>query len=358
MKLFTVGPTQMYDSTLEVRAKSIPYFRTEEFSKLNHENVRMLKECLDAEESTELILLTASGTGAMEAAVMNCLNENDKVLIIVGGTFGERFADICRIHKIPFDVVKLEEGETLTKERLQPYHGQGYQALLVNLHETQTGQLYDIELLDGFCKENEMYLMVDAISTFLCDPYSMRKYSIDVSILSSQKGLCLAPGLSMIALSERMQKKVKKNMVRSLYFDFSDYMKNIKRGQTPFTPAVGIHYELHDRLEKILERGVEVQVKEVEQRAFFFRERIKNLPVEIPTFPLSNAMTPVLFKDEIAEELVAFLKNEKGQMVNPTGGTLGKRGIRVSHIGDLRIEDYEELVRNIEEFLQQQKLTK
>ena len=100
MKLFTVGPTQMYDSTLEVRAKSIPYFRTEEFSKLNHENVRMLKECLDAEESTELILLTASGTGAMEAAVMNCLNENDKVLIIVGGTFGERFADICRIHKI------------------------------------------------------------------------------------------------------------------------------------------------------------------------------------------------------------------------------------------------------------------
>ncbi|MBQ3512366.1 MAG: alanine--glyoxylate aminotransferase family protein [Lachnospiraceae bacterium] len=354
MKLFTVGPTQMYGSTLEVRAKSIPYFRTEEFSKLNHENVRMLKECLDAEETTELILLTASGTGAMEAAVMNCLNENDKVLIIVGGTFGERFVDICRIHKIPFDVVKLEEGKALTKKRLYQYNGQGYQALLVNLHETQTGQLYDIELLNQFCKENEMYLIVDAISTFLCDPYSMRKNGIDVSIVSSQKGLCLAPGLSMVALSERMQKKMEKNTVRSLYFDFSDYLKNIKRGQTPFTPAVGIHYELHDRLEKILERGVEVQVKEVEQRARFFRERIKKLSVEIPTFPLSNAMTPVLFENEIAEGLVAFLKNEKGQMVNPTGGKLGKRGIRVSHIGDLKIEDYEELVGNIEEFLKQQ----
>ena len=126
MKLFTVGPTQMYDSTLEVRSKSIPYFRTEEFSKVNYENVKMLKECLDAEETTELILLTASGNSDMEDTVMNCLNENDKVLIIVGGTFGERFVDICRINKIPFDVVKLEEGQALTKERLYQYNGQGY----------------------------------------------------------------------------------------------------------------------------------------------------------------------------------------------------------------------------------------
>lgn len=350
MKLFTVGPTEMYESTLEVKKRKIPYFRTEEFSKINIENAEMLKKCLDAEKTAEIVMLTASGTGAMEAVVMNCLNKKDKVLVIVGGTFGKRFSQICKIHDIPYDEVVLEENEELTRDKLYKYTGKGYSTMLVNLHETQTGQLYDIELLSAFCKENKMFLIVDAISTFLCDSYSMKENSIDVTIISSQKGLCLSPGISMVALSERMQEKMKENIVHSLYFNFQEYNENMKRGQTPFTPAIGIHYELHDMLEKVLECGIDTYIEKVAQRANHFRKQVKELPVKIPQMQLSNAMTPILFQDDIAEHLVEFLRYEKEQMVNPTGGKLGKRSIRVSHIGNLDLCDYDELVENMKEW--------
>lgn len=344
MRLFTVGPTEMYESTLVEKGKQVPYFRTEEFSKINIENAGMLKQCLGAEESTEIIYLTASGSGAMEAVVMNCFQQTEKVLVIVGGTFGKRFVQICEIHGVPYEAICLESDEELTFEKLQSFAERGFTAMLVNLHETQTGQLYDLEMLGTFCRENNMLFVVDAISTFLCDSYAMEKNGVDVTIISSQKGLCLSPGISMVALSERMKKKIQENKVCSLYFDFKDYIENMKRGQTPFTPAVGIHYELHDMLLRIVEQGVEEHIKEIENRANYFREKIQMLPVTIPDFPLSNAMTPVWFQEEIAEEMADFLRNEKGMIVNPTGGEVGKRSFRVSHMGNLKLCDYDRLV--------------
>lgn len=316
------------------------------------ENVRLIKKAVDSEENAEVIFLTASGSGAMEATIINCFNETDKLLIISGGTFGERFEKICEIHKIPFQAVKLKHDEALTEEHLTQYDNQGFTGLLVNLHETYTGQLYDIRMLHDFCNRNQLYLIVDAISTFLCDEYHMKKHQIDATIVSSQKGLCLAPGLSIVILSNRLiHEKVLQNQVQSLYFDFRDYLQNIQRGQTPFTPCVGICFELYDMLKHIDEQGVGRRIQEVKDRCDYFRDKITGLPIHLPKFPLSNAISPIRFEKDIAMDFFNYLKDERNIMVNPVGGELGKSSVRIAHIGDLSLADYDMLLEELKHFL-------
>lgn len=349
-KLFTIGPTQMYESTLEVRKHIVPYFRTPEFSELMLDNQKLMIKLQNADPDSKVIFLTASGSGAMEATVINCFDQNDRLLIVCGGTFGERFVRICECHEIPHEVIYLGEDEVLTAAHFDRYSDSGITGVLVNIDETYTGQLYDIGIIHDYCTKNNALLVVDAISSFLCDPYDAESYSVDATIVSSQKGLCLAPGLSFVTLSPRMIEKVQQTNVKSLYFDFKDYILNIRRGQTPFTPAVGVCFELNDMLHKIDAQGVENRVKEVRERAVYFRNRISELPVYLPNYPLSNALSPIRFDQDIAMEFFTYLKDSKDMMVNPVGGELGRRSIRVSHIGNLTFSDYDDLIEEIREF--------
>lgn len=323
MKLFTVGPAQMYPHTVAVRNQVVPYFRTPEFSEMMLENEKFIKKFADAKEDAKVIFLTSSGSGAMEATVMNCFDKRDRVLVISGGTFGERFEQICAIHGIPYEGLKLKPDEKLTGAHFQKYENRDFTALLVNLHETYTGQLYDIELIRDFCERNHLYLIVDAISTFLCDEYHMEKYHIDATIISSQKGLCLAPGLSVVILSDKIvRQKVLEHSVQSLYFNFKEYLLNMKRGQTPFTPAVGICFELYDMLRHIEIQGIERRLEEVKTRCNYFRGKIGNLPIHLPSYPLSNAISPIRFEKDIAVDMFRYLKDKKKMMVNPVGESL------------------------------------
>lgn len=350
-KLFTIGPVQMYPRTLAVSGTQLPYFRTSEFSELMQRADGMLKRLLGTADTSKSIWLTASGTAAMEAAVMNLFSSRDKLLIICGGVFGERFVDICRRHDIPYDVLRLKENEAFSEAHLQPYADGGFTGLLVNLHETSTGQLYDIQAISRFCKTQGMVLVVDAISTFLCDEYEMDRYGIDVSLISSQKGLCLSPGLSMVVINERTVQQRFQQSAKSLYFDFQDYIRNMERGQTPFTPAVGTMLEACDMLDYLCEKGLQVHLAEVRERCLYFRQMIQSLPADIPAFPLSNALTPVIFYEDIAGYVFQTLKNEMGMVVNPTGGLLANRGIRVAHIGNISLADHATLVEGIKQCL-------
>ena len=340
MKLFTVGPTQMKKEVMEVGGQLVPYFRTKEFSNVMLDSDRLLRKFMHAPKEARSIYLTASGTAAMEAVVMNCLTSHDKVLVIDGGTFGHRFAEICDIHNVPYERVVLAADEKLTEDHLKPFENIGITALLVNIDETSTGQLYDVQLLSDFCRRNSAYFVVDAISSYLIDPYNMKKYDIDATIISSQKGLCIAPGLSVVVLSEKLIKdRVENNQIRNLYFDFNNYLKNFQRGQTPFTPCVGICMEMNKALHLIDEQGEENFLGYIDTVAKDFRKKVKELPVSIPTFPLSNAVTPIIFKKPIAKKVFEILKDEHYIYVNPTGGAREQYVLRVAHIGDTTIED-------------------
>lgn len=349
MKLFTVGPVNPYQETNQVYKNLFPYFRTEDYGILVQNNLKSLATLLGIEYKNNIIYLTASGTAAMEASIENCFTCQDKLLIINGGSFGHRFCDICAWHNIPFDSVDLPYNEMLTENHLKPYETKSYTALLVNLHETSTGQLYDIKLLSEFCQRKNMLLVVDAISTFLADPYNMTMNHIDLTIFSSQKGLSLSPGLSFVAISKRMLERIY-NMpsASTMYFNFKDYLKNIERGQTPYTPAIGIMYELEQILILIKQVGLDNWLNKIKDKCFYFRNRANELGLTIPnSYPLSNMLTPIMFKDVDAYDIFTELKNKYSIFVNPCGGELATRMFRVSHIGNTRIEDFDDLAIKI-----------
>ncbi len=352
MKLFTIGPVEMHERTLKLKAEQVPYFRNSSFSEMMLETDRLLKWALNTEKSTHCMYLTASGTAAMEAAVMNVFTTSDKLLVVVGGTFGKRFSQICDVHKLPHTDIVLEQGDQLTQDILDEYDGKGYTGFLVNLDETSTGQLYDINIISSFCKRNGCVLLVDAITSFLCDKYDMDRYGIDVTIMSSQKGLCVSPGISVVAINDRtFMQRVMQNSPATLYFDFKDYEKNISRGQTPFTPAVGILYEIHDFLLYLKEKGLENHLSEIDARAKRFRNRISEIGGRLPEYPLSNAITPVIFDEPIARRLYLELAEKYGMVVNPTGESMEEYQIRVSHVGALTLEDYDKLIEAIKEII-------
>lgn len=346
---FAVGPVQSDPEILEIGAEQVPYFRTAEFSALMKENERLMLKFAGAGEGARAVFLTGSGTAGMEALVMNVLDASDRVLVINGGSFGQRFVQLCELHRIPHTAVKLEYGQALTEEHLKPYENQGYTALLVNLHETSTGVLYDAELLSAFCKRNGMLFLVDSISSFLADPFSMEKLGADVMLTGSQKALALPPGMSILVLSGRAQEKLLTVECGCMYLDLKSALKNGERGQTPFTPAVSILIQLNHRLKKLEETGLEAELARIQRQAEDFRSRIGKLPFEIASASMSNAVTPLRPKNGGAHRIFEILKDEYGIWVCPNGGELADKIFRVGHLGHLTTEDNTTLLHALED---------
>ena len=176
---FTVGPVMSNEKIRQIGGDQIPYFRTQEFSKLMLDNEFLLKKFFKASNDSRVIFLTGSGTASMDATVSNLFTKEDKILVVNGGSFGHRFCEICDVYELNYTEIKCELGKTLTKEQLLPYDNKGYTAFIVNLDETSTGVLYDINLISCFCKRNNLFLLVDSISSFLCDPFDMESLNVN-----------------------------------------------------------------------------------------------------------------------------------------------------------------------------------
>ena len=294
---FTVGPVMADEAVRAVGAEQVPYFRTPEFSAVMLENERLMKQFAKAGDDARVVFLTGSGTAAMEAAVMNCFDAHDRVLVINGGSFGQRFAQICEIHGIPHEEIRLHPGEALKGEHLAAYAGKGFTGLLVNVHETSTGVHYDMELISRFCRENGVFLVVDAISSFMADEFEMEKLGVQVMLTGSQKALACPPGISVVVLSAQAVQRVESRDVKCLYLNLKMALKDGERGQTPFTPAVGTLRPLHAS----------------------------------------------------AYRIFTTLKDEYGIWVCPNGGALAETVFRVGHIGALTKDDNTTLVNALKD---------
>ena len=205
---FTVGPVMSSDAVRAIGGEQVPYFRTSEFSQIMFENEALVKKFAKAAPTSRVVFITGSGTAAMEATIMNTFTPDDKLLVINGGSFGERFVQLCQIHHIPYTELVPEFGFDINADMLTPYEQQGYTGFLVNVNETSTGVHYNIELISDFCKRNNLFLIVDAISSFLADPFDMEALGADVMITGSQKALACPPGISIITLSPRGVERV------------------------------------------------------------------------------------------------------------------------------------------------------
>jgi len=349
----------MFEYTRKRRLGELPYFRTEEFSNIVLDCAERLKRLTGAHDDAHVFLLTCSGTGAMEAVVGGCFCEEGRLLIVDGGGFGHRFKEIAAHHNIPHECVKLEFGEALTQAMLdKAIDGESFTGMLVNLHESTTGQLYDKDMVASLCHARGMYLVIDAVASFLADPLDFERDGVDALIASSQKALALPPGLAIVILSDRFYQKIVENDVKpfSLYFDLLDAEANAIRGQTPFTPAIGVILALQERLEKLEEEGgAEASIARTKALAEDFRGRIGGLLerglISLPPYPLSNACTPLIFPNGGAKEVFERLSKRHDIWLNPNGGELADTVVRVGHLGNLTTEDNAELARLIAEIL-------
>ncbi|WP_303006737.1 pyridoxal-phosphate-dependent aminotransferase family protein [Bacteroides congonensis] len=337
-----VFPGNIEDSILQIGGKPFPYMRTEQFSELVKDSEKMLLDLMHC-PGGRVIFYTASGTGAMDAVVANYVSQFKKAFIIAGGSFGYRWKSLCEyyhcpneVFEVPFaldiDYVLLEEAVAVSRPDV----------FLCQHHETSTGQLYNMERVSEICKKYGVSLVVDAISSFLSDELDMEELGIDICITSSQKGLNIAPGLSFLFLSPKILEIVFAH--KSYYFDFAENLKNLERGQTPYSPATTIFLQLHARLKMDISLGVRQIIASVRARALYFRELCKQncweMPVEVP----SNCITgffvrrngDILFRELLKQDIYIM-----------PGGTPGY--FRVSHLGVQTTEDLDDLANRIKD---------
>ncbi len=331
--IYTPGPVKMSEEILAIGGKQTPYFRNQAFSDVVLKSEELLLNFLNAPEGSRVVFLTASGTAGMEASVMNLLSEENNALVVNGGGFGQRFVDICISYGIPHQAIEADNTNLANIE--SEIEADGFDTFVVNAHETSVGHLYDLDAIGEYCRKHDLFNIVDAISMFVTDPIDMQRHNIDTVIISSQKGLALPPGLTMVVLGPRAIERIRD--VPSHYFNFKNYLRDGERGQTPYTPAVTIILQLLARLEQIeRDGGIESTIRQAERVAKYFREGITEFSLKAYTSYMPNAMTTLTPTDgRSAMKIVRDLEERYRVMVCPNGGSLSDTIFRVSHMGDM-----------------------
>ncbi len=310
---------------LSIGNRQIPYMRTKQFSELVLESQNLLNKFVE-NENGKVIIYTASGTAAMESAVCNYSSQFSKKLAINGGTFGRRWKEICDYYNYSCDVFDVEFGKDIDYSQLEYVVAKNkYDVLFCQHHETSSGQLFNIDIISEICQKYNVSLVVDAISSFLTDPFSMKNWYIDVTVLSSQKGLNLPPGLSMLFLSERALGKGFSR--KNFYLDISENLSNLKRGQTPYSPSTTLFLQLHLKLKTLEQNGSDTTIKKVKENADYFRSICREMGWGISAENPSSCITGFYVSNgrKISELLV-----KKGIYVMPSGD---ERLLRISHTG-------------------------
>ncbi len=259
--LLSPGPTPVPDSVLSAAAEPIIHHRTPEFSSIFMEVTEGLKYVFQTKE--DVYILTSSGSGAMEAAVVNLLSPGDLVLTINGGKFGERWGNICRSYGVQVKEIVLDWGADFTPQELaaELKANPGIKAVFSTLSETSSGAIYDIQGFGEAVSRSEAILVVDGISGLGATACPMDEWKVDVMVSGSQKSFMIPPGLAYIALSPKAWKLVESAKLPRFYFDLKKARKNLEKQTTPWTPAVSLIIQQKKALEIIRSMGLETYLE-------------------------------------------------------------------------------------------------
>jgi aspartate aminotransferase-like enzyme len=254
--LLSPGPTPIPDKVLSVAAEPIIHHRTPEFSNIFMEVTEGIKTVFETKQ--DVFILTSSGTGAMETAVVNTLSPGDKVITINGGKFGERWGNICKAYGVVYKDIILEWGADFTKEQLadELKASPGVKAVFTTLSETSSGALYDIKGFGEVVSGTDAILVVDGISGVGAAPCPMDEWKVDVMVTGSQKSFMIPPGLAYIAFSQKAWKMVETSKLPKFYFDAKKAKKNLEKKTTPWTPAISLIIQQKKALEIIKGMGL------------------------------------------------------------------------------------------------------
>jgi len=334
--LFSPGPTMLPPEVLLKMAEPIMHHREPEFEKIFAEIREGLKYLFQTKN--EVLIFTSSGTGAMEGAVSNILSKGDKAIVVRGGKFGERWGEICKAYGIEFIPIDVAWGKAVDPKRIKELleSDPSIRAVYTQASETSTGVKHPIqEVADLVKRYEDRVIVVDAITGIGVFNIPTDAWGLDVVISGSQKALMLPPGLSFAALSDKAWKFVERSSLPKYYFDFKKELKNTKKNQSSYTPAISLFVGLRESLHMIRKEGLEAVFRRHEKLAEATRRAVKALGLELyaPDSP-SNAVTAVKIPDGIDGEKLKDLFFEKFG-ITVAGGQDRVKGkiIRIAHLG-------------------------
>lgn len=238
-RLFTPGPTPLLPAAQFAMAAADIHHRTAEFRALY---TRVLAQLEFVGTTNDVIILSSSGTGAMEASVSNLTSPGDRVLVLTAGKFGERWSGIAKAFGCHVDVVSVPYGQTFSLDEVKAALHLETRAVFVQANETSTGTRHDIGAIAKLMKDqhSEALLIVDAITGLGTTEIDMDATGIDVLIGGSQKAVMIPPGLSYLAISQRAWDRMEATYNPRYYFDLRKERKNAKNGESAYTPAVAL----------------------------------------------------------------------------------------------------------------------
>lgn len=335
-RLFCPGPTPQPWQTKEAGLHSDIYHRSKEFESLVISCAEMLKPLFGTR--TQPVILTSSGTGAMESVVVNLTNPGDKVIVVVAGKFGERWYKLNQTYGNTVTTLCVENGRAPTAEQINDVFTQcpKPKAFFFQAHETSTGTRFDVPAIAAQVRKlsPETLIVADAISSMGAHPVDMDKNGLDAVTAGSQKGFGVAPGLSFVALSERAWASISARP--KFYFDLEKERKGQEAGRTAWTPAVSLIQSLHQALTEISEIGMQGFADHHARLAKACRAAIKAMGLElfVEERSISNVLTAIKVPAGLdGTKILATAKARYGAIISGGQDELKGKIIRFSHLG-------------------------
>jgi aspartate aminotransferase-like enzyme len=349
-KFFVPGPTWVRPEILQEMTRPMIGHRSNDFKDLFRRINAHLKTLFATKGDT--FVITASGTGVMQAALENCVAR--RVLVTVNGAFSERWFTIAQSLGYEVDRIEAAWGRTIDPGELADHimsRRGHYDAVTLTHNETSTGVTNDIAALARIVRDEspDTLILVDAVSALGGIPMEVDNWGLDVCLASVQKGLALPPGITVAAVSEAALARAAKHPYRGTYFDFLDYKKNADNDSVPFTPSVPHFYALAKQLDDMISG-------ETLPRRFERHRRMRDLTIERVSRHAELAgdrewasPTVSAFRPPGDPERIRSRMKERGYTLGGGYGEWKSSTFRIGHMGDISVEDLEAMLADLDE---------
>jgi len=358
MQLRIPGPTPCPPQALQAMGKQMINHRGKEFGEILNSVTTKLKQVFQT--TGDVFLLTSSGTGGLEAAIVNILSPGDRVLAISCGAFGDRFGDIAEQYGAKVKRLNFEWGKPVDPEAVSRVlrANDDIKAVLVTHNETSTGITNDLSKISSVVKEFDKLLLVDAISSLGCIDLPTDNWHCDIVVTGSQKGWMVPPGLAMVSLSEKAWQAHNQARMPRYYWDFTKARDYLQKGQTPWTPAISICYALSSTLDLMLSEGLTNIFARHSRIAQMTRNGIRSLGLSLFSEDsyASNTVTAVSAvgrkggKNDSTDypaaepqidvaKLTQVLRDEHDVVIATGQGRLAGKIFRIGHLGLVKESD-------------------
>ena len=345
--LRTPGPTPCPSEVLEAMARQMINPLGPEIGKVLGEVLDGLKELFQTRN--DVLLFTCSGSGGLEAAVVNTLSPGDKVLSVIIGFFGERFAYFARAHGVRVIPLSFEWGRAADVDELRKALDSDpeIKAVLVTHNETSTGVTNDLGALSSVVKDYDKLLLVDAVSSLGSIDLPVDEWHCDIAITASQKGWMAPPGLAMISVSPEAWKAHAGSSMPRAYFDFAYTKECIEKGYLPWTPSISLLFALSVSLKMMREEGLAHIVARHAEVGRVAREGVKSLGLSLfgDERHASNTVTvPKAPRDVDVDKLLKILREDYHVVLGAGYQRLAESIFRIGHLGWVNTDDIEGVI--------------